>query len=162
MSLARALRTLVIFAALVGLHFGVRPLFATRANVDFLIIALLLASVRVRPGGAALVGFLLGLLLDSLRPGTFGAAAFGMTLVGFGASWLKPVFFADNLPLNAFFFFAGKWVFDVLYLGAGRRLFGTELVMQLLLWSPLAAALTALVGVLLLLIVRPLTEARTT
>ena len=32
--------------------------------------------------------------------------------------------------------------------------------MQLLLWSPLAAALTAAVGVLLLVLARPLTEGR--
>ena len=34
-----------------------------------------------------------------------------MTVVGFAASWLKAVFFADNLALNAFFFFLGKWVY---------------------------------------------------
>ena len=160
MSLARTARTLVLFAALIALHFAVRPLFDARANVDFLVIALLLAAVRVRPGGAAVIGFLLGVMLDSLVPGAFGAAPLGMTLVGYGASWLKPVFFADNLPLNAFFFFAGKWVFDLVYLGVGRRHDGTELMMQLLLWSPLAAALTAAAGVLLLVIARPLTEAR--
>ena len=160
MSLARTARTLVLFAALIALHFAVRPLFDARANVDFLIIALLLAAVRMRPGAAAVIGFLLGVMLDSLVPGAFGAAPLGMTLVGYGASWLKPVFFADNLPLNGFFFFAGKWLFDVVYLTAGQRLRGSELVMQLLLWSPLAAALTALVGVILLILARPWTEAR--
>lgn len=160
MSTARALRTVALFAALIALHYGVRPLFAARASVDFLVIALLLASVRVRPGAAAIVGFALGLLMDSLKPGTFGAASLAMTLIGYAASWLKPVFFADNLPLNAFFFFVGKWCFDALYLSVGRRLHGSELVMQLLLWSPLAAALTALVGVLLIVLARPLTEAR--
>jgi len=161
MSLARTLRAVLLFATLLALHFTVRPLLATRAAVDFLVLALLLASVRVRPGGAALVGFVLGLLIDSLRPGSFGAASLAMTLVGYAASWLKPVFFADNLPLNAFFFFVGKWVFDVIFLTAGQRLRGTELVMQLLLWSPLAAALTAAAGVVLLVLARPWTEART-
>ena len=161
MSLGRTLRTLILFAALIALHFTVRPLLASRAAIDFLVIALLLAAVRVRPGAAAVVGFLMGLLIDSLRPGSFGAAALAMTLLGYAASWLKPVFFADNLPLNAFFFFVGKWVFDVVYLTAGQRLRGSELVMQLLLWSPLAAALTALVGVVLLVLARPWTEART-
>ena len=160
MSIARALRALLLFAALIALHFTVRPLLASRAAVDFLILALLLASVRVRPGAAAVVGFVLGLVLDALRPGTFGAASLAMTLVGYAASWLKPVFFADNLPLNAFFFFAGKWVFDAIFLVAGQRLRGTELVMQLLLWSPLAAALTAAAGVVLLILARPWTEAR--
>jgi cell shape-determining protein MreD len=106
------------------------------------------------------IGFALGIVVDSLRPGSFGAAALAMTLIGYGASWLKPVFFADNLPLNAFFFFIGKWIFDIVYLTVGERLRGSELVMQLLLWSPLAAALTALVGVLLLVVARPWTEAR--
>jgi rod shape-determining protein MreD len=160
MSFARTLRTIVLFAALIALHYSVRPLFATRASVDFLVIALLLAAVRVRPGAAALVGFALGLLVDSLKPGTFGAASLAMTMIGYTASWLKPVFFADNLPLNAFFFFVGKWIFDIVYLTVGERLRGSELVMQLLLWSPLAAALTALVGVLLLVVARPWTEAR--
>jgi rod shape-determining protein MreD len=160
MSFARTLRTIVLFAALIALHYSVRPLFATRASVDFLVIALLLAAVRVRPGAAALVGFALGLLVDSLKPGTFGAASLAMTMIGYTASWLKPVFFADNLPLNAFFFFVGKWGFDALYLTVGQRLHGSELVMQLLLWSPLAAALTAAVGVLLLVLARPLTEGR--
>ena len=162
MSVGRTLRTLILFAALIALHFTVRPLLASRAAIDFLAIALLLAAVRVRPGVAAVIGFLMGLLIDSLRPGTFGAAALAMTLLGYAASWLKPVFFADNLPLNAFFFFVGKWLFDVVYLTAGQRLRGSELVMQLLLWSPLAAALTALVGVVLLILARPWTEARTT
>ena len=161
MSIARTLRALLLFATLLALHFTVRPLLATRAAVDFLVLALLLAAVRVRPGVAALVGFVLGLLIDSLRPGSFGAASLAMTLVGYAASWLKPVFFADNLPLNAFFFFVGKWVFDVIFLTAGQRLRGTELVMQLLLWSPLAAALTAAAGVVLLVLARPWTEART-
>ena len=161
MSVARTLRAVLLFATLLALHFTVRPLLATRAAVDFLVLALLLAAVRVRPGGAALVGFVLGLLIDSLRPGSFGAASLAMTLVGYAASWLKPVFFADNLPLNAFFFFVGKWVFDVIFLTAGQRLRGTELVMQLLLWSPLAAALTAAAGVVLLVLAQPWTEART-
>jgi hypothetical protein len=49
----------------------------------------------------------------------------------------------------------------VIFLTAGQRLRGTELVMQLLLWSPLAAALTAATGVVLLILARPWTEART-
>jgi len=159
MSPARIIRAVAMFVVLIALHYTVRPLFASRASVDFLVLALLLAAVRVRPGGAAAIGFALGLLMDSLKPGTFGAASLAMTLIGYAASWLKPIFFADNLPLNAFFFFVGKWGFDALYLVVGRRLQGSELVMQLLLWSPLAAAMTALAGVLLVVVARPLTEA---
>ena len=42
------------------------------------------------------------------RSSGFGAAALGMAIVGFGASWLKAVFFADNLALNGFFLFLGE------------------------------------------------------
>ena len=82
----------------------------------------------------------------------------GGFLVGFGASYLKAVFFADNLVLNAFFFFLGKWVFDILYFIGEQRVHGFELLQQLMLWSPLSAAVTAAVGVLLLFIMRPLLE----
>ena len=79
-----------------------------------------------------------------------------LTTVAFGASWLKAVFFADNLVLNWLVFFLGKWTFDVVRLFAERRLGGVELVMEALVWSPLSAALTALAGVLLLVVLRPL------
>ena len=81
-----------------------------------------------------------------------------MTVVGYLASWLKAVFFADNIALNAFFFFLGKWVFDVIYFSVEQRLAGVELLQQLLLWSPLSAAATAVAGVLLLFIMKPLLE----
>ncbi|HEX5832085.1 MAG TPA: rod shape-determining protein MreD [Gemmatimonadaceae bacterium] len=162
MSVSRALRATLLFVLLTALHFSVRPLLPERLAVDFLVIALLLAAVRLRPGWAAVAGFALGLLVDSLAPGTFGAAALAMTTVGFSASWLKAVFFADNLALNGFFIFMGKWAFDLLYLAAGRRVPGGEWLMQAMVWSPLAAAATALAGVLLLLVLRPLLEARAT
>src|ERR671929_1369694 len=128
------LRTSVAFAVLVVLHYTLRPLLGWRASPDFLIIALLLVAIRVRPGTAALLGFAMGLVSDSLDPHAFGAGALGMSVVGFAASWLKAVFFADDLALNAFFFFLGKWAFDLLYLVAERRLAGGELLMQVLVW----------------------------
>lgn len=158
MPFGRALRALIVFVVLVVLHFTVRPLLGWRAPMDFIVIAVLLAAVRMRPGAAALVGFLTGLAADSLTPEAFGAGALALTGLGFAASWLKAVFFADNLAVNAFYFFLGKWAFDFVYLLAERRMGGVELVTQLLLWSPISAALTAVVGVLLLLILRPMLE----
>ncbi len=81
-----------------------------------------------------------------------------MTVVGYLASWLKAVFFADNIALNAFFFFLGKWIFDVIYFVVENRIGGIELVQQLLLWSPLSAAATAVAGMVLILVMRPLLE----
>jgi rod shape-determining protein MreD len=116
----------------------------------------LLVAVRMRPGFAAFVGFVIGLAADSITPSAFGNGALGLTVVAYLASWLKAVFFADNIALSAMFFFVGKWTFDALYLVSERRLQGPELLVQLLLWSPLAATVTALSGVLLLLLLRPL------
>jgi rod shape-determining protein MreD len=158
-SVQRALRAAVLFAALVAMHYFVRPLLGWRVSMDFLVIAMLLVSVRVRPGVAAVVGFALGLIGDSLAPETFGAGALAMSVVGFGASWLKAVFFSDNVFLHAFFFFVGKWAFDVVFVIAARQGGVYEMATQIVLWSPLAAALTAVSGVVVLLLFRSMLEA---
>lgn len=155
MSAGRAAWYAATILLLVTLHYTVRPMLAWHAPIDFLMIALLLVAVRARPGVAAIAGFGLGLLADSLTPGAFGAGALAMTLVGFGASWLKAAFFADNIALNAMFMFLGTWAFDLLFLVAERRLQGVDLLVQALLWSPLSAAVTALVGLVILALVRP-------
>lgn len=150
------IRAWIGFALLVTAHFAVRPLIAGRASADFAVIAVLFSAVRMRPGLAALTGFLTGLALDSLAPGSFGASAIVLTITAFGASWLKAAFFADNVALMGLFVFGTKWFFDVALMvltgvGAGR-----SVLAALLLWSPLSAALTALVAVLLLVLFRPL------
>jgi rod shape-determining protein MreD len=158
MSLGSMARALATFLILVLLHYTLRPLLGWRAPMDFLVLALLLASIRVRPAVGALIGLALGIVSDSLTPDALGAGAVAMTIVGYLASWLKAVFFADNIALNAFFFFLGKWVFDLIYFIVEHKLGGIELVQQLLLWSPLSAAATAVAGVLLLFVMRPLLE----
>lgn len=157
----RLLRTSLAFAILVVLHFTLRPLLGWRVEMDFLVVALLLAAVRVRPGVAAAIGFSLGLVSDAITPDAIGSGALAMTAIGFSASWMKAVFFADNLALNGFFFFLGKWAFDLIYLASERRLRGTSLLYQLLLWSPLSAAVTALAGIVMLTLLRPLLEPET-
>lgn len=155
MSAARAVALAAIFLLLVALQYSLRPILAWRAPIDFLVIALLLVAVRARPGMAALAGFVLGLMADSLTPSAFGAGALAMTGVGFGASWLKAAFFADNLALNGIFVFLGTWAFDLIFLVAEHRLLGADLLVQAVLWSPLSAAVTAAVGLIVLLAVRP-------
>jgi rod shape-determining protein MreD len=151
-----ALRAWLGFALLIVAQFSVRPLIAGRAAVDFAVIAVLFSAVRMRPGYAALTGFLTGLALDALAPGGFGASAIVLTLVAFGASWLKAVFFADHVALTGLFVFGAKWLFDIamtLLTGVGA---GVSLLVSLLVWAPLSAALTAIVAVLLLVLFRPL------
>jgi len=158
MTLGGTVRGVITFLILILLHYTLRPLLGWRAPMDFLVLALLLTAIRVRPAVGAVIGLVLGIVSDSLTPDALGAGAVAMTVVGYLASWLKAVFFADNLALNAFFFFLGKWIFDVIYFTVEQRLGGIELIQQVLLWSPLSAAGTAVAGVLLLLIMRPLLE----
>jgi rod shape-determining protein MreD len=154
----RTLRPVFAFLLLIVLHYTLRPVLGWRISIDFLVIALLLASVRMRPGLAALLGFCMGLVADSLSVGAFGSAALAMAVVGFAASWLRAVVFAENLALHAAFFFAGKWLFDIVYLIVERRLKGFELVTQLFIWSPITAMVTALAGIVVLILMRPMLE----
>lgn len=161
MNWATAVRTTIVCLILIVLHYTLRPLLGWRASIDFLLIALVFGAVRMRPAGAAIFGLLIGLMADSLEPGAFGAGALAATIVGFGASWLKAVFFADNLALNGFFLFTGKWLFDLVYVLMERRMHGTELLMQIVVWSPLSAAVTAVAGVIAVSMLRPILEVRT-
>ena len=161
MSWTAIVRTGIVCLILIVLHYTLRPLLGWRASIDFLLIALIFGAVRMRPAGAAVFGFLLGLAADSLAPGAFGAGALAATIVAFAASWLKAVFFADNLALNGFFLFIGKWLFDLAYVLMEQRMHGTEMLMQIVVWSPLAAAVTAVAGVVAVAILRPILEVRT-
>jgi rod shape-determining protein MreD len=107
---AVTVQAIVGFVLLLAAHYTVRPLIGGRAQVDFLAIAVLFSAVRLRPGGAVVMGFLIGLMVDALQPDSFGAATLAFTLVGYAASWLKAVFFADHVALTGLFVFAGKWV----------------------------------------------------
>jgi rod shape-determining protein MreD len=153
-------RMAAAFAILVVLHFTLRPVLGWKAAPDFLIIALLLVAIRMRPGIAAVAGFAIGLVVvDTLALHAFGAAALAMTMVAYVASRLKAVYFADDLSLTAFFFFLGKWAFDVLYLLADGRGASTDLLAQMFFWSPLSACVTALAGLATLVLLRPLLRA---
>ncbi len=149
------LRATAVFVLLLVAHFSLRPLFGGPVPIDFLCLAVLFAAVRVRPGAAAVIGFLAGLGVDSLALEGFGTGAFAFTVVAFGASWLKAGFFADNLGLTVLFVFLGKWAYDVVYILISGGVPDGRVLTQLLIWSPLSAALTAVVGVVLLLLARP-------
>jgi rod shape-determining protein MreD len=152
-----ALRTFIAFVVLVVLHYSLRPLMGwQRVGPDFLLVALLVVAVRVRPGAAAVVGLLVGLISDSIGTEPFGASAMAMTIVAFGASWMQQVVFADDLMVNAMLFFFGEWAFSIVFLFASRGQGGGTLVMPLLVWAPLRAAVTALFGVVTMMILRPI------
>src|SRR5436190_1451029 len=136
---------------LLELQFSVRGrLGGDRVAPDFLLLALLIYTIRARPGPSAGVGFLVGLLRDALTPASFGAGALAHTLVGYLSSWSKAVFFAENLFVNGCLFFAGTWCRNLAVALASGKLKGGLLGWELLVWSPIQSVTTAVAGVLVL------------
>ena len=148
-------RLAAVLLLLVVLHFVLRPFLGDyRSAPDFLLLALLVFAVRARPGDAAIAGFVVGVLADALTPVAFGAGALAHTCVGYLAAWGKAVFFAENVLVSAGFFFLGTWFRDVLVLVAGRHMDQGALFWQLAVWSPVKALITALMGALVLVLLR--------
>lgn len=134
---------LLVMVLMLVLQFYVRPrLWDARISPDFLFIALMVFAMRTSPGVAALAGFVVGLMVDTLTPARFGAAALAHTLVGYLAAWGRSVFFADNILVNAGFVAAGLWFRDLVVLlasGSDHR----QLITELTWYSPLQALITA-------------------
>jgi rod shape-determining protein MreD len=147
-------RVTLVIAMLVLAEFYLLPsLVAGRAMPDLLLLALLLFCLRVSPGMAAVVGLLVGLVIDVLTPARFGANMLAHVLLGWGAAWGRAVFFADNIAVNAGLFFVGTWVRNILVLllsGTSLALLGTEAFF----WSPLQGLTTALVGIVVVILFR--------
>lgn len=138
----------VIMTLLVLLQFTVRGrLGGDRVAPDFLLLALLIYTIRAEPGRSAAGGFIVGLLRDALTPASFGAGALAHTLVGFFSSWAKAVFFAEHVFVKGCLFFAGTWLRNLIVLLASGRLGGAQLGWELLVWSPLQSLSTAIVGI---------------
>jgi rod shape-determining protein MreD len=149
------IKVALVLALLVAAHFAVRPrLGDSRFAPDFVLIALLLFAIRVRPLGGSIAGFLVGLVTDAVAPTAFGAAALALTVVGYGAGWLKAVVFADNLLVTAVFVFVASWVRDAIEVLAAHQLQGGALAWQLLAFSPLAALSTSAAAAVTLLLFR--------
>lgn len=151
---------LLVMLLLLVLQFYLRPrLWDARISPDFLLIALMLFAMRSSPGVAALAGFAVGLIADTLTPARFGAGALAHTLVGYLASWGRSVFFADNILVNAAFVAAGLWFRDLIVLVAS----GTDhrqLLTELTLYSPLQSLTTAGFALIVLITFRSMFSLR--
>jgi rod shape-determining protein MreD len=140
-----------IMTLLVVLHFTVRShLGGDRVAPDFLLLALLIYTIRAEPGKSAAAGFVIGLLRDAMTPVSFGVGALAHTLVGFFSSWAKAVFFAEHVFVKGCLFFAGTWIRNLIVLLVSGKLQSTQVAWELLVWSPLQGLSTALVGVVVL------------
>lgn len=149
------LRVGFVLLILLLLEFYLRPSIVEGKHgiPDFLILVLLLLAIREEPGVGALTGFLIGLVIDVLTPARFGAGILANVLVGWGAAYGRSIFFADNILVNGALFFIGTWVRNVLMLlFSGTPI--AALPAEALLWAPLQALSTAIVGVVIVVIFR--------
>src|ERR1041384_1779856 len=138
----------IMMSLLVIAQFTVRShLGGDRVAPGFLLLALLIYTIRAEPGKSAAAGFVIGLLRDAISPVTFGAGALAHTLVGFMSSWAKAVFFAEHVFVKGCLFFAGTWLRNFIVLMVSNRLQSSELAWELLVRSPLQSLTTAVVGV---------------
>lgn len=144
-------RYLLVLAGLAVLHFSVRTrLGDDRVAPDFLLLALLLYTVRAQPGRAAAAGFVVGLLRDALTPASFGAGALAHTLIGYLSAWGKTVFFAENVFVMGCLLFASTWLRNLILAVISGTLPGGSLGWELLVWSPLQSLTTAVSGMIVL------------
>lgn len=140
---------------LAAAQFALRPrLGDPRFAPDFILVALLFLAMRARPAVGAVAGFLVGLATDAVAPTAFGAAALAHTAVGYLAGWVRALFVADNVLVTALFVFGAAWLRDAIQVLASNQLRGGALLWQLLAASPLAAATTALVALVVLSLAR--------
>lgn len=150
-----AIRFWLVIGVLLLLQFAVRSrLGDERIAPDFLLLALLLYTIRSRPGPSAAAGFLVGLIGDALTPASFGVGALAHTIVGYLSSWAKAVFFAENLLVNGGLFFAGTWLRNVILVVASGKFSGLQLTWEVFVWSPLEGLTTAAAGVVILVVFR--------
>ncbi len=150
------IRLMVAVSILVVAHFVLRPLIGDRIEIDFLVLALLLLSIRVRPGVGAVLGLLLGAASDAAAPAGFGSAMLALTIVGYVTSWLKAAFFAENAVLDGIVIFASAWGVILMRLFLSGRGFESGFAVSALVWAPLSAAATAVTGALLFAVLRPM------
>ncbi len=150
------LRLLLTVAVLIVGEFLLQPLLGWRVHVDLLVIGLLLLAIRVRPGVAAIAGLAMGALADAAAPTGLGSGMLALAAVGYVTSWLKAAFFAENALLNGIVIFASAWAATLMRLMLGGGLAEPGFAVEALVWAPLSAAATAVVGVLLFTAVRPM------
>ena len=131
-------------AVLVLLHFLVRPwLLAWWAGPDLAVAALLVAALHLRPGRAAILGFVLGLLEGAMAMGGIGPLAMAYAVVGYGASRSWGLLFADVRIFLPAYFFVGGWLSISFHQWATTGDIGWSFV---LLQGPAAALLTTVVA----------------
>jgi rod shape-determining protein MreD len=137
----------LFIGTLVALHFFLQLTLGlgTRAP-DLLVVAVLLGARPLPGGGAAALGFGLGILEDAVSIAAFGAAAGAFTVVAYLGSRSRDLFVGDSLFFLGAYLFLGKWAQEALYYGLAASLRRDDPVEALLIQAPLSALYAAAAG----------------
>lgn len=142
-------------AFLVILHFVLHlTLGIGTRGPDLLTVAVLLGARPLAGGGAAALGFGLGLLEDAVSIAAFGAAAATYTIIAYVGSRSRDLFVGESLLFLSAYLFLGKWVQDALYYLFAAPVRRGEPVEMLVLQAPLVAVYTAAAGVVAMMLYR--------
>lgn len=137
-----------LVVGLVVLHFFLRVGLGLGPLVpDLMVVALLLAARQMRPGWAAGLGLLLGILEGAMVPFAFGASALVLTVLGYLGSRTREFVSGYSPVFLAFYIFAGKWLYDALLYLVVLLNARPGPASTLLLISPLTALYAAVAGV---------------
>lgn len=135
------------------LHFALAPLFDSWfANPNLLLCAVLVSARQLRPGAAAVVGFILGILEDAMAVSHFGLATLLLVLTAYLGSLTRDTFVGEEPLFIGTYLFVGTWVYEIaifLILGASG-----DPLSYIFLQAPLDGLATAVVGYLALPLVR--------
>ena len=144
-----------LIAALVVLHFLLHVSFGFGGVAPDLLTVAVLLGARQLPGGAAAgLGFALGLLMDAVSLGAFGAGAVTQTVVGYLGARSRDLFVGESLLFLSLYLFLGAWVQDALYYGVAEAVRRGSPVERLLLQAPLEALYAAAAGIVAILLYR--------
>ncbi len=131
------------------LHFALAPLFQSWfASPNLLLCALLISARQLRPGAAAGVGFILGLLEDAMAVSHFGLATLLLVLVAYLGSLTRDTFVGEEPLFIGTYLFVGTWVYETaiyLILGASG-----DPLSYIFVRAPLDGLATGVIGYLTL------------
>jgi len=145
----------IFIAVLVILHFFLHLTLGVGVRgPDLLTVAVLLGARPLSGGGAAGLGFGLGLLEDAVSIAAFGAAAATYTIIAYIGSRSRDLFVGESVLFVTAYLFLGKWVQEALYYGLAGAVRRGEPVEMLLMQAPLNALYTAVAGVAAMIIFR--------
>ncbi len=133
----------IVIGLLLAFHFGLHPVWSGwPAGPDLLAGGVLLGSLLLRSGQAAILGFVLGLLEASMSLGPLGPTMLVLATAGFAGAWLRDVFYSETGRFGPAFLLIGVLILQQ----ALNLVAGTGLSVQgVLVWGPISAVLTTIV-----------------